>query len=80
MITITERGARDSCFGPVLQIKVNTPDYRLLTWREIWGAFTESYPGRWAIQVFPPRDRLVDSKAVYHLFVLDTEPTGLDLR
>jgi len=30
--------------------------------------------------VFPPADRLVNGKAVYHLFVLGGEPTGLDLR
>jgi hypothetical protein len=80
MIEITERGQRQSCLGPVLQIKVFTPDYRPLTWREVWDAFAEAYPGRWAVQVFPPAERLVDQKCVYHLFVMEGEPTGLDLR
>lgn len=79
-ITITERGTRESCLGTVLQIKVATADYRLLSWREVWDAFALAYPGRWAVQVFPPADRLIDAKAVYHLFVLESEPEGLDLR
>lgn len=79
-ITITERGHRDSCLGRVLQLKVFAPDYRPLGWREVWDAFAAAYPGRWAVQVFPPADRLVDSKAVYHLWATEGEPAGLDLR
>ena len=56
------------------------PGYPLLTWRQIWDAFTEKYPDRWAVQVFPPVGELVDSKAVYHLWVLESEPDGLNLR
>lgn len=51
-----------------------------MAWSEVHDAFQEAYPGRWAVQVFPPRDRLVDGKAVYHLFVLPEAPQGLDLR
>jgi hypothetical protein len=80
MIEITERGMRDSCLGAVLQLKICTRDYQQLSWREIWEAFTAAYPGRWAVQVFPPRERLLDAKHVYHLFVLPEEPRGLDLR
>lgn len=82
MVTITERGERDSCLGRVLQLKVFTPDYRPLGWEEVWRAFTERYPGRWAVQVFPPEDRLVNGKCVYHIFALPlgTSPAGLDLR
>lgn len=79
-ITITERGHRESCLGRVLQLKVFAPDYRPLSWREVWEAFAAAYPGKWAVQCFPPAAALVDSKAVYHLFVLDGEPTGLNLR
>lgn len=79
-LTITERGVRDSCLGPVLQLKIFAEDYRPLYWREIWDAFVKKYPGRWAVQVFPPSEKLVDSKAVYHLFVLDREPTGMSLK
>jgi hypothetical protein len=78
-IVITERGERDSCLGRVLQLKIHAPAYRPLSWREVWDAFAARYPGRWAVEVFPPADQLVDGKAVYHLFVLDKEPAGLNL-
>jgi len=79
-ITIKERGRRDSALGRVLQLKIFAEDYRPLGWREIWDAYSAAYPGRWAVQVFPPRERLIDEKHVYHLFVLPGEPAGLDLR
>ena len=80
MVRIDERGYRDSCLGRVLQLKVWAPGYPPLGWREVWDAFTEAYPDRWAVQVFPPRSDLVDSKAVYHLWVIDDEPHGLNIR
>lgn len=80
MLTITERGERDSCLGRVLQLKIFEEGYRPLAWSEVWEAFAAAYPGRWAVQVFPPRERLLDGKAVYHLFVLPEKPDGLDLR
>jgi hypothetical protein len=64
----------------VLQIKVFAPGYRALSWREVWDAFTVAYPGRWAVQCFPPADQGIDGKAVYHLFVCDETPWGLNLR
>jgi len=64
----------------VLQLKVWAPGHPVLSWRQIWDAFTEQYPGRWAIQVFPPSIALIDSKAVYHLWVLESEPEGFNLR
>lgn len=80
-ITITERGTKDSCLGRVLQLKVFTRDYRPLGWREVWNAFAAAYPGRWAVQVFPPAGSLVDGKSVYHLFVMPegAAPEGLNL-
>lgn len=79
-LIITERGKRDSCLGPVLQIKIFAEGYRPLSWREVWEAFAARYPDRWAVQVFPPRDRLIDAKAVYHLWVCDVPPSGLDVK
>ena len=79
-IQITERGERESCLGRVLQLKVFAPDFRPLSWREVWERFVEAYPGRWAVQVCPPAGQLVDGKAVYHLWVLEHEPAGLNLR
>lgn len=81
-IVITDRGPRDSCLGRVVQLKVFAPGYRPLGWREVWEAFAAAYPGRWAVQVFPPAGALVDGKAVYHLFVLEagTVPNGLTIK
>ena len=78
-VEITERGYRESCLGPVLQIKVFALDYRPLFWTEVWEAFARLYPGKWAVQVFPPVDQLVDGKAVYHLFVCEKAPEGLNI-
>ena len=79
-IAITERGHRESCLGNVLQLKVFSPDYRPLFWSEVWRAFSDAYPSKLAVQVFPPADQLVDGKAVYHLFVLEKEPEGLNVK
>ncbi len=79
-LVITDRGARDTCLGPAVQLKIHAEDYRPLCWREIWDGVEEHSPGRWAVQVFPPREKLLDSKAGYHLFVLDKEPEGLNLK
>ena len=78
-IRITNRGAKDTCLGSARQLKIFAADMRPLSWREVWDAFAEAYPGRWAVQVFPPADHLIDSKNVYHLWVLDREPAGLNL-
>jgi len=76
--------ARDECretaLGRVRQIKIFADGFRPLSWREVWGRFTEEYPGQWAVQMFPPADALVDGKAVYHLFVCDEVPRGFDIR
>lgn len=79
-VVVTERGYRDSCLGRVLQLKIFTREYRQLGWGEVWETFAERYPGKWAVQCFPPAGELVDSKNVYHLFVLDFEPPGLNIR
>jgi len=79
-VIVTERGYSDSCVGRVLQLKVWAPGYPVLGFCEVWRAFTDAYPGRWALQVFPPADSFVDGKNVYHLWVLDSEPEGLNLR
>lgn len=79
-LILTERGFRDSALGRVRQIKIFAPGYRPLSWREVWERFAAAYPGQWAVQVFPPADQLVDGKAVYHLFVCDEPPAGLNIR
>lgn len=76
---IQEMGPRQTSFGSVLYIKVRTPNYRRLHWSEIWKVFSQAYPGRWALEFFPPKEKLLDEANVYHLFVLDKDPTGIDL-
>ena len=63
-VIVTERGYRASVLGRVLQLKVFEEAYRPLLWREVWDVFAARYPGRWAVQCFPPADQLVDGKAV----------------
>ena len=74
--------AVDSCLGVVEFIKIHAADFRPLGWREVWERFAAAYPGRWAVQCFPPADQLVDGKSVYHLFVLapGLEPQGLNIK
>jgi hypothetical protein len=79
VVNITERGYRESCLGQVLQLKVFADDFRPLSWREIWAAFVQRYPDRWAVQTFPPEGQVVDAKNVYHLFLCEGCPDGLNL-
>jgi len=77
---VREIERRSTCLGEALYIKISAPGYRLLSWREVWECFAEAYPDRWAVECFPPADQLVDGKAVYHLFVIEGEPEGLNIR
>ena len=70
---------RTTGLGLALYIRIYTNDYRQLTWDEIWDVFSDAYPGQWAVQVFPPAERLVNEQNIYHLFVLDEPPQGLDI-
>ena len=80
MPVIREIERRSTSLGEALYIKISASGYRPLSWREVWDCFAEAYPGRWAVQCFPPAGDLVDGKSVYHLFVLENEPTGLNIR
>lgn len=79
-VEIREGNFRDTPLGEALHIKMHAEGYPPLSWKDCWEAFSEAYPGRWAVQVFPPADQLVDGKCMYHLFVLDEEPEGLNIR
>lgn len=79
-IRIVERGPRASSFGEVMQLKVWADGYPDLRWEDIQAAFNEKYPGRWAIQLFPPKETIVNGKACYHLWILRDPPQGIDLR
>lgn len=77
---IQEMGQRQTSMGQALYIKVLTSDYRQLSWSEVWQAFSDSYPGQWAVQMFPPASELVDEQNIYHLFVLEDEPRNLSIK
>ena len=81
-LTIREIESRKTALGSALYIKIHAKGYRPLSWREVWDAFAARYPGRWAVQAFPPSTLLVDGKAVYHLFVLEAgcEPAGFNIK
>jgi len=61
--------------GPVTYLKVYTPDYRRLNWQQVWRAFADVYPDRWAIELYPPAEELVDDAHVYHLWMFPAEWT-----
>ena len=75
-----EIGYRDTALGRLLYIKVWADGYPLLGWLDVWQAFASAYPGKWAIEVYPPADQLVNGKHMYHLFVCEEEPAGLNIR
>lgn len=77
--TVQTVGERWTELGPATYIRIATPNYRTLTWTEVWKAFSAIFPGQWAVQAFPPGDRLVDEDNVYHLFVLRNPPGGMDI-
>ena len=60
----------------------HTPDYQPLSWSQVWQAFAAVYPKRWAIELYPPVEDLVNDAHVYHLWLLPegyTPPTFLNL-
>jgi hypothetical protein len=57
-------------WGFVTYLKVYTPDYKRLSWQQVWQAFAVVYPDRWAIELYPPAAELVNDAHVYHLWLL----------
>lgn len=43
-------------------------------WAAVWSAFTKAFPGRWAVEVYPPASHLVDEVNQYHLWMLEGPP------
>lgn len=69
-------------WGWMTHLKVYTPGYRRLAWLEVWQALQSAYPGRWALELYPPAEALVNDAHVYHLWLLPEEwtlPVGLNL-
>lgn len=78
-VDITVCDIRPTELGEVLYIYIKRRDGAAMSFREVYDAFASAYPGRYAVQVLPPRERLFDSANKYHLFVLPAKPCGLDL-
>lgn len=79
MYDVLECDRRLTAFGDALYVRIHRKDMAVMGFRELWETFERLYPGKWAVQVFPPRDRLLDQANKYHLYVYDTCPSGLDL-
>jgi len=76
---VQEMGATDSAFGLVEYIKIRRTDDKPMSWTAVWETFTDRYPERWAIEVFPPADEVVDEANIYHLYILEGKPEGLSI-
>ena len=78
LVTEQERD-RLTELGPATWVTIERADGRRMCWSEVHDTYTAHYPGRWAVQVFPPVDRTLNTAHRYHLWVLDHEPAGLDI-
>lgn len=57
-------------WGEITRLRIYTPDYQKLSWLQVWQAFAEIYPDRWALELYPPASELVNDAHVYHLWLL----------
>jgi hypothetical protein len=57
-------------WGNVTYLRIYTPDYQQLSWLEVWRAFSDIYPNRWALELYPPAGDLINDAHVYHLWLL----------
>jgi hypothetical protein len=78
-VHIQEMGHVWTDMGQAIYIKVRTDNYRQLAWSEVCEAFNRNYPGQWAVQFFPPADQVVDDTNIYHLYVLEHAPAGVNI-
>jgi hypothetical protein len=77
---VQEMGYVTTNIGQLLYIRIRREDYGPLSWREVWEVFRRSYPDQWAVQFFPPAADLVDDVDMFHLYVLDFVPTGVNIK
>lgn len=62
---------RRSAWGDIIQLEVRTADHQPVhNWQDLYAIKTALFPNRYAIEVYPPQDRLVDGAHAYHLWVL----------
>lgn len=70
---------RPTAFGVAEYVRIHRVDMAPMGFRELWEVFAYFFPERWAVQSFPPPDRLLDQANKYHLFVYAQAPEGIDL-
>jgi hypothetical protein len=76
---VLECDERCTPLGAATYVRIHRHDMAAMGFRELWEVFDALYPARWAVQVFPPRESLLDMANKYHLFVFTLQPTSLDL-
>jgi hypothetical protein len=76
---VQEMGIVTTDLGPALYVKVRREGYGPLSWRQAWEVFNDRYPGKWAAQFFPPADQLVDDEDIFHLYVIEFVPRGVNI-
>ena len=76
---VLECERRPTGLGWALRIQVERYDGRRMGWEEIHRVFAARYPGKWAVQAFPPPGEVFNGAHKYHLYVLDEAPRELDL-
>jgi hypothetical protein len=76
---VQEMGHVRTDLGVALYIRIRREGYGPLSWRQAWEVFNASYPGKWAVQFFPPAGDLVDDEDIFHLFVIDHVPAGVNI-
>jgi len=76
---VLECDRRPTAYGEALYVRIHRKDMAIMGFRELWDLFDRLYPGQWALQVFPPREHLLDQANKYHLFVYAQKPEGLSL-
>ncbi len=79
-VSIQELGERLTSFGVANYIKIRRHDEKPMNWRAVWEAFASTYPDCWAVQMFPPASELIDEINVYHLYVLQDSPSGVNIK
>lgn len=70
-------------FSTFTYVRIDAADFRQLSWSEVWQAFNDTHPGRWAIEFFPPKARLVDDANAYHLWMAQPDwqpPCKMDMK
>lgn len=78
--SVQEMGWRDTALGLARYIRIFRDDDKAMSWEEVYSCFAQAYPECWAVQMFPPVEELVNEANVYHLFVLEGEPKGMNIK